>query len=589
MGVDMQGGLTAWLRGDPSPWRNPIQVFVIVLALVAILLPRVRDWLALWIDRARQPSPSDARKTAVAVGVVVFLYIIAAAYWQGRDLGPGSHDVHMYLLQARFLSTGRLWTAAHPMADFFETFYVFTKPVYAPMYFPGTALLYLPWAWFGIPAWLLAAAVGGTAAALMYLVIGQLLDGAAGIVAALLVPTIQQCRLNAVEPLSHPALLMIGLLTTWTWLCWRRTSRGPAMTAVVAAAMSWAIITRPIEGLCYVLPIGVAMLLDLRGRSVNWVRLLSAGALAAAPLLALQFFLDVGVTGSLLKTPTALYAEREWSGFKYLGFSAVEPKAEPTSSLPEKHDLYVEMIRPSMVAHRPDNLLNIDWLVHRLGVIAAATLPNSLLLIPFMVGVLGIWAKRWWVLSDRRWVLFLPLPLFFVAYAINPALLPWYALTVIPAVLMMVMAGFRLVERLWPRAGASISVLSVILPLGLAMGTLPGLNPKVKDNWLTGPSLMHWVYNDLPRQVQRPALVLFTYKSGVDVPHEEPVYNIDVVNIDDAPIIKAHDLGSARNAEIIRYYGQRQPNRRVYLCDRATRTLTDLGPAGTLIATTKGR
>lgn len=75
----------------------------------------------------------------------------------------------------------------------------------------------------------------------------------------------------------------------------------------------------------------------------------------------------------------------------------------------------------------------------------------------------------------------------------------------------------------------------------------------------------------------------------VDNPHEEPVYNIDVVNIDDAAIIKTHDLVSARNTEIIRCYAERQPNRRVYLCDRSTRTLADFGPARTGIATTKGK
>ena len=274
--LNMEGGLSAWLRGVPLLWHNPVQIAAILLAFVAILLPKVREPLAGWIARARQPSPSDARKTAVAIGIVVFLYVTATAYWQGRELSPTGHDVHMYLLQARFLSTGRLWTAAHPMADFFETFYVFTKPVYAPMYFPGTALFYLPWAWFGIPAWLIAAAIGATAAALMYRVVGELLDGAAGIVAALLVPTIQMFRLNTIEPLSHTAMLMLGLLTTWMWLSWRRTSRSPAMAAFVGAAMGWALITRPLDALCYVLPIGVAMLLDLRGHS-GWIRVLGAG------------------------------------------------------------------------------------------------------------------------------------------------------------------------------------------------------------------------------------------------------------------------------------------------------------------------
>jgi hypothetical protein len=373
------------------------------------------------------------------------------------------------------------------------------------------------------------------------------------------------------------------------WLWWRRTPRGPAMTAVVAAAMGWALITRPLDALCYVLPIGVAMLLDLREQrhSVRWIRVLGAGALGAVPLLALQGILDIGVAGSLFKTPATLYADREWPGLNWTGFSTVQPNAEPASSLPEKRDLYDAMYRPAIAAHRPDNVLK-TWFPHRFGVIAVATLPNSLLLIPFMAGVLAMWAKRWWVLSNGRWVLFLTLPLFVAAYAVNPFLLPWYPITVVPAVLLMVMASFRLAERVWPRAAASFSVLSVILPLGLAMGTLPELNTKVTDTRVTTP-LMHWVYDELPGKVQRPALVLFTYKRGVDDFNQEPVYNIDVVNIDDAPIIKAHDLGAARNTEIIRYYAERQPNRRVYLCDRATRTLTDLGPAGALIATTKGK
>ena len=420
----------------------------------------------------------------------------------------------------------------------------------------------------------------------MYRVIGELLDGAAGIVAALLVPTIQRFRLHTVEPLSHPAMLMLGLLMMWTWLCWRRTSRGLAMTAVVAAAMSWGVITRPIDALSYALPIGFAMLLDLRGQSVHWFRVLGAGALGAAPLLALQGVHNVGVADSLFKTPVALYAEREWAGFNPMGFATLQPNASPASSLPQKHDVYNETFRPVAAAHHPDNLLKPTWVISRLGLIAGATLPNSLLVIPFMAGVLSMWAKRCWVLSNQRWVLFLTLPLFFIAYAISPFFLPWYPLAVIPAVLMMVMASFRVAERLWPRARASVSVLSVILPLGLAMGSLPEFNSQVRD---AGPAgLMEWVYNELPRKVQQPALVLFSYQSGVDSAHEEPVYNIDVVNIDDAPIIKAHDLGTARNTEIIRYYAERQPNRRVYLCDRTTRTLTDLGPAGTLIAPTKG-
>ena len=79
-----------------------------------------------------------------------------------------------------------------------------------------------------------------------------------------------------------------------------------------------------------------------------------------------------------------------------------------------------------------------------------------------------------------------------------------------------------------------------------------------------------------------PAVVLFRYRSGNDV-HEEPVFDIDAPWPDDAPIVRAHDLGR-RNAEIFRYYAQRQPNRMFYLYDLKSSQLEPLGRASDLAA-----
>src|SRR5947209_18297139 len=76
-------------------------------------------------------------------------------------------------------------------------------------------------------------------------------------------------------------------------------------------------------------------------------------------------------------------------------------------------------------------------------------------------------------------------------------------------------------------------------------------------------------------QIHEPAIVLFTFRAGDNV-HEEPVYNVDVANPDDAPIIRAHDLGE-RNGELLRYYAASQPGRRGYRFDRRSRTLQRLG------------
>jgi hypothetical protein len=79
------------------------------------------------------------------------------------------------------------------------------------------------------------------------------------------------------------------------------------------------------------------------------------------------------------------------------------------------------------------------------------------------------------------------------------------------------------------------------------------------------------------KTVQQPAVVLFRFAPGSSV-DEEPVYNTGVAWPDDAPIIRAHDLGP-RDGELLRYYAARKPGRTFYLFDRADRSLTRLGNA----------
>jgi hypothetical protein len=78
-------------------------------------------------------------------------------------------------------------------------------------------------------------------------------------------------------------------------------------------------------------------------------------------------------------------------------------------------------------------------------------------------------------------------------------------------------------------------------------------------------------------------LVLFTYHSDDPSNLEEPAYNWDVMNPDDAPIIRAHDLGP-RNAELFAYYAKRQPNRSVYLFDHMANRFQSLGAVSELAA-----
>src|SRR2546423_7239372 len=130
-----------------------------------------------WIEFLRDVPTRRRRWTMLIVFGVAVAYLILTAFYQHRDLIPKFHDEHMHLLQMQMLARGKLWMRPHPLADFFETFHVFVKPVYASVYFPGTALLYLPAVWLHLPLWLMPLLVAGAIVALMYRVFTELIDG----------------------------------------------------------------------------------------------------------------------------------------------------------------------------------------------------------------------------------------------------------------------------------------------------------------------------------------------------------------------------------------------------------------------------
>ena len=106
-------------------------------------------------------------------------------------------------------------------------------------------------------------------------------------------------------------------------------------------------------------------------------------------------------------------------------------------------------------------------------------------------------------------------------------------------------------------------------------------NRIVHDEWFDAPQLrINKVIAELPK---KPAIVLFRWSASANS-EEEPVYNIDVTWPDRAEVIRAHDLGDARNIELYRYYAQRPPDRAVYRYDRGDDSVTYLGTARELAA-----
>lgn len=560
IGIDQPAGMTAWRWGALAG-----------VVLVSFLGPVNRRVFAA-AERIRHPSPRARHAAALSIVLAASCYLLFTAVRQERDLFAKAHDDCSYLIQMRMLAQGRLWMPAHPLADFFDSFYLLARPVYASMYFPGTALLYLPTVWLGWPTCLLPALASGAVVGLLYLIVTELIDGVAGALAALLLVSLNWFRMLSILLMSQVPLMLLGLLMIWAWLRWRGRRR-MGWAAAIGAFAGWAAITRPVDALCFAVPVGVAMLWELRrGPARSWLLTGALVILAAAPFLAVQLLMNRGITGSFFQTPAGLYAEGDHPGTSY-GFHPVDPTRRPASVVPQKQLYYANVIAPYIADHQPANLLRL-WCGKWFPLLADTVLPVRLLLILLPVGLLG--------LSDRRrWVVFMCLPLFVLLYIFWTFFLEHYAIILAPAVILLLLLGMRAIEMAWPIRRQLLATAMLLAVLVLCLTSLPEFNREADDE--TFHSQVLWFVNEqLPKEVKQPAVVLFRFDPSNSLT-EEPVYNTDVAWPDDAPVVRAHDLGG-RNMEIFRYYAQRQPQRMFYRFDRKTKLLEPLGMADDLAA-----
>ena len=165
--------------------------------------------------------------TALAVAGIASAYLYLTAVRQGFGFYPKIHDEFMYLTQASLLAHGRLWMPRHPLHEFFDSFYVLVDPIYAPLSWPGTALLLVPAHWLHLPYWLVPLLEAGVAAGLLYRVVTEFFDGALGLLAVLLLLGVSDFRWQALTAMSQIPVLLAGLLLVWAWIKWR-SAPGPA-------------------------------------------------------------------------------------------------------------------------------------------------------------------------------------------------------------------------------------------------------------------------------------------------------------------------------------------------------------------------
>ena len=587
-------GVLIWLLSGPDmPWLR----WVIVGVLVALsLAPVVNRVMANVIERLSAPSPAALRVISLICGVLSSLYLIGTAFLQQRTLLPKMNDECSYVLSTQLLAHGHLWMPPHPLADFFESFFILVKPVYCSIYFPGTALLFAPTIWLHLPTWFEPAIVSGVIVALTCRIIGEVLDGMCAIMAALWLVSLETFRTFSVMIMSHLPMLLLGLLMIWAWLRWRRKAN-PGWALLIGVFSGWAAITRPADALAYAIPIGVAIVVEIvsqtfqparsevqAGKPASQGRLgrslaLPMIAVGAAPFLALQLYFDHGVTGHLLETPYTYSLKLDQPGTEF-GFHQFDPSLKPASTLPQKA-AYYDWCKTFLQEHRalhtlsrlvvPQNDqgdLNDPYLL----IAARATVPSKLLLVLLPLGFLSL-------CDQRRLVIASTLLCFFAIYLFNSFFLEHYCLAFVTSVILLVLGGYHVLAD-WSRRAAVPVAMLIIAVSFTGLWEIKQLypDPRLPTDGLAEGSAIAEFNRQIPSLVSKPAVVLL--RTGPDF-FQEPVYNVDAPWPDDCPIIRAHDLGP-RDVEIIRYYAARQPQRSFYVCDYYNLKIGLLGTAANL-------
>jgi hypothetical protein len=545
-----------------------------VVAAIAAFIPSIRRGVVSFCDWCNRALCKRANLASVCVGVLVAVYLFAFAYACRDRLFLKLNDEHAYMIQARMLARGRLWMPAYPadVAPFFDALSMIVDRVYAPMYFPGTALAAVPFIWLGLPFWVMPIVTASIAAGLLYRVFAQIFDPVRGVLAVILLASMQKYRENAIVLLAEAPFLAAEMVLLWGWLRFRKDPRG-RWAVVIGAAAGYAAITRPLDALCVALPIGLAIVLQTWNFRRILLRACGAILLGASPFLLLLLVQNAGVTGRPFELAEAYY-NRENFPASPMGFHKVDADFLPHDANIVKRQWLRYWVLPSFLTHTPLFAIT-SWYRGRLVQTLQNVLPNPILLFLLPISLLSL-------RDAPRRVLVVIVPLFLIGYAIYLFFLSHYVVSIMPSMICMILLGWEFFDRQFPKsrwAGAffPIFLIAAALPELWPLAPIPSVGPDFAQDQRPAN---HYL-SQLPRT---PAVVLFRFDPAVEQFSDDPVYNDSVAWPDDAPVVRARDFGPERNRAIVQYYAQRQPDRVFYVYDpdlRAAGGYPVLGPFGT--------
>jgi len=513
-------------------------------AILAVLFaPRfVRAEAAARVaGRARKPSAWGPLVVAILSPLIVWLV------WEQPDPSAVGFDQASYLLQAEIFASGR-WTApTPPLPEFFEQSHVQLVPVLASKYPPGHALLLALGTLVGYPALvplLLSAATG----ALLFSLVTRLPNASVALFAWVFwiaAPAVLRFQGTYYSEITTTALV---LASWWALLHWRE-SRRTRWLVVLALAIGWGAITRPLTMLAFAVPIGVLVARDVV-RLRLW-RDLGLSLVVGTAVIAILPLWSAKTTGSWRLTPFAQY-RRDYLPFDKPGFGADTTAPRRLASMDPviraTYRLFLEIHRDHTVDALP--LIATQRMVY----LAIRFFQGSrLLLLPFAIAALVVGGGALRFAASSGLLVFAA----YLTYA-HPADWSLYYLELIPVVAALTAIG------VW-RAAVRIHSTDARARLAVALAsvTLFAVSIPAIGQWRRQHAGMGKFSREFAKSIgqlpTRPAIVFVTY-SPRDSFHVAVVRN--VADLARAPVWVVHDLGP-RNQALQRL----APNRATYYFD----------------------
>jgi 4-amino-4-deoxy-L-arabinose transferase-like glycosyltransferase len=510
-----------------------IGILLAALALLAVLsAPRLVSNESL-VARFERIEPSLRKLGPAAVALISILI----AWWIWGDVSPVPviYDESSYLLQADIFARGRWTVPTPPLPEFFEQPFVQIAPSVASKYPPGHALLLTLGTLVGFPT-LVPLLLTGVAAALLFALVTRTCNAFVALFAWIFwisAPLVMRFQPSYFSEVTTSALL---LGCWWALLRWRDT-RARRWLLLLALAVGWGAITRPLTMLAFALPIGIVVVRDV-ARSRQWRDFALAFAIGVAVLSVLPLW-SWRTTGDWKLWPQEKY-RRDYFPFDNFGFT-------PDMTLPRR----AASMSPVLTAGYRDYLearqqQRFETLPQTLGLRVSKLAigffqgPRLILLPLAILGLFGAGALQFAAVSAL---------ILFAAYLPYPHWAGWnvYYLDIAPIVAALAAAG------VW-RAALFLSSAEQRAKLGVLAASLlfAALAVPAIDRARREHRSFSAFYTDFRRQIARlpsqPAILFVKYSPRV-IDHVSVVYNF--ADLNNAPVWVVHDLG-ARNAELLR-------------------------------------